>query len=200
VFTFSQPDDVRKRFGSDFDLMVTELAYDLVLTLHPVAGVAIAGVYGVPNDTFERTADGDLRMSVATIFPSRERGGIYVGLAPTGYLPTEVQLGSDVLEVTLSYQARDGVAEPVTRRVPVVDPGPGDEGLPRGIALVDEATVLAGAATHYHEGKTQMAVGEVAALMGRMHALSDPDLAPEVAMVDALYAILAKETGAVVER
>lgn len=196
LFFFSDPGEMADKIAADFDLMVTELAYDLEVTVRPAGGLSIAGIYGVPGDLVRWTDDGGLQLQIATVFLSRSRGGIYVALAPDGPLPRRVRRGSTLADVTLGYEARDGIAEPITRPIAWVDPGPGDEGLTRGIALVDEATTLKQAtALHHQDNDQEGAYQLVHALLGRLQGIRDGALEPERELVRQLDATLARLAG-----
>lgn len=196
LFFFADPVEMRATIASDFDLWVTELAYDLDLTVHPAAGLRIAGLYGVPGDLVQWTEDGGLRLQIATVFASRNRGGVYVALAPDGATPPRVRLGSSLLSVTLAYDARDGAGAPETTGAPWVAPGPGDEGLLRGVALVDEATTLREATARHHQQNDQDGAWRlVHDLRARLDAHPDRSLEAERELVGALERTLAKLAG-----
>lgn len=195
LFFFPDTGAMRERFHDDFDTMVTELAYDLRVEVQPADGVRISGLYGVPGDAVEWTDDGGLVLEVTTIFLSRDRGGLYVALAPDGPR-SQRRLGDEVAEITLGYDPRDGARSVTTTAVALVEPGAGDEGLTRGLALVDEATTLKQATTlHHHDNDQEAAWQLVRALRGRLEAVRDGALEPERELVRQLEGTLAALAG-----
>lgn len=106
-----------ERMGEEFEYMVTPMVYDLELTLE-APGYEIEAVYGSP-DADEAT--GEL-MSVNTLFPSPTENGASKGgvvllkLNRTGDDPS--------LELTASYEDRDGADHASTQRVTFADREP----------------------------------------------------------------------------
>jgi len=198
LFFFPDTEAMTERFRDDFDTMVTELAYDLTVEVDPADGLRLAGVYGVPGDAVEWTADG-LQLSIETIFLSKNQGGIYLAFAPEDGPPAQ---GIDeVADISLAYEPRDGTAVHTVSEAPVVRPGVGDTGLPRGAALVDMATTLRRAAALHHRDNDQEGAWQlVHGLAGRLAAIDDTDLDPERELVDQLEDTLATLAGRQGER
>lgn len=103
--------DLATRFGRDLDMLVTPLAYDLSLEIRPASGWRLAGVYGIPGAALSRDDSGVVRLNVATLFPSKEGGAIYLGLAPEtlSWGPSTPALpGTAMGTVVMSYEPVDG--------------------------------------------------------------------------------------------
>lgn len=194
LFFFPDAAQMTERFAEDFDTMVTELAYDLQVDVAPADGLRIAGVYGVPGDLVDW--DGEhLRLTVETLFLSRSRGGIYLALAPEEGARTP---DGAVASVGLAYEPRHGAPVTGLSDVRAVAPTAGDEGLTRGVALVDMATTLSDALQRYHhDNDADGAWQRVRALQGRFAgaARADGDLAAELTLLGQLEANLAKAAG-----
>ncbi len=196
LFFFEDRETMQETFEEDFDTFVTELAYDLELTVRPEPGLKIAGLYGIPGDAVEWEGDA-LKVSVKTVFLSKERGGIYVGFArdPDARAVTPAT-GDPLGSATMGYIAKDGPVEPATMAFSLVDPANVPLGLARGHLLVDEATTLKRATMlHHRENDQPGAYRLVHALGERLRASGDPGLKDEITLVDALDATLAKRAG-----
>jgi len=197
LFFFPDTEAMITRFREDFDTMVTELAYDLSVDVDPAPGLRLAGVYGVPGDLVEWTEDG-LQLTVETLFLSRNQGGIYLAFAPEEGAARRI---TSVADIGLSYEPRDGSAVQTLASAAVVTPGAGDEGLSRGVALVDMATTLTrAAALHHRDNDQEQAWQLVHGLQGRLATSSDPDLDKERALVGKLEDTLATLAGRQGER
>jgi Ca-activated chloride channel family protein len=191
LFFFRDIDDLVSRLEEDFDTMVTELAYDLELVVHPRRGMKIAGVYGIPGSAVEWTDDGGLRLTVETVFASKRSGAIYVGFSRDGRTGSP----ASVAEVDLSYEARDGEFHPMTADIPRVTPSRKDVGLVRGVALVDEATALRQASALHHAGDDEEAWRVIDRLLRSLRSTNDPELRGEIELVAGFAAVLAERTG-----
>jgi Ca-activated chloride channel homolog len=96
-------------FDTDFDYIVTPLAYDLGFQLLPALGFVITAVYGFPA---WRTGSTTVEFNIPTVFLSRNHGAIVVRLDPANRLWPAGQ--SPLAELSLSYAPADGSA-PVTQ-------------------------------------------------------------------------------------
>lgn len=195
LFFFPDLDAMQNRFRRDLDTMVTELAYDLKLTVRPANGHALVGLYGVPGDAVKRTPGGGLEMTVETVFLSRERGGIFVALAPAGGGALPPGPGP-VAEVSLTYEGVDG--RRYADRLDVeLWAGPSlPLGLARGRLLVDEVTTLKkAAALHLHENDQEGAWRLVRALRQRFEQAAIPGLEGENALIAKLDETLTRLSG-----
>jgi Ca-activated chloride channel family protein len=72
-------------FDTDFDYLVTPLAYDLKFTLAPAAGFRVARVYGYPA---WQVGSATAEIDVATVFLSRNHGALVARLEPSAGWPT----------------------------------------------------------------------------------------------------------------
>ncbi|MCB9748726.1 MAG: VWA domain-containing protein [Myxococcales bacterium] len=198
LFFFPDAAKMQDKFRDAFDTMVTELAYDLKLTVRPSPGVKIAGVYGIPGSALRWQGDA-IELDVATIFLSRKKGAIYLAFAPAGSssLPTRpLALGASVAHVGLAYedtagrQHRQGVA------LAQVAPERAGLGLRRGRLLVDEVSALKRATELHHENNDQEGAYQlVHSLASRMRHVQDSALHEERDTVLELERTLARLSG-----
>jgi Ca-activated chloride channel family protein len=192
---FADMREMTKRFQRDFDTLVTELAYDMKLTVRPTRGHLLVGIYGVPGDLVKRTADGGVAMTIETIFLSRDKGGIYFAFAPAsdGSLPTNARaLG----EVSLSYIDTQGRSRSDRIGFPIARSNALPLGLSRGLLLVDEITTMKQASIlHGQQNRTERAYQLVRVLKKKFSDSSVPGLEKEKKLVQAFDATLAKLSG-----
>ncbi len=192
LFFFPDALKMRETFATELDTMISELAYDMELEVRPAPGLKIAGVYGIPGDAVSWTPDGALQMKVSTLFLSRQEGAIYFGFAPAGDLPPRAT--SSMGRVEVAYTLRNG--ERPHRAVDLVVTGRPQVGLARGLALVDEVTVLKAATALHHEKNDQEGAYQlVHALAGRWAGDPDPELLVEQDLIAKVEARLAKLSG-----
>lgn len=191
LFFFPDASTMRTTFADEFDTMITELAYDVALTVRAAEGLSIAGVYGIPGDAVSWGPDGSLNMTVSTLFLSREEGAIYFGLAPSS---PGARTPTSLASISLDYSLRDGTRERsvITARR---DASP-EAGLVRGAMLVDEVTVFKAASALHHEKNDQEGAYQlVHELAGRWAGNADPDLQNEQTLIGQLEARLALLSG-----
>ena len=193
LFFFPDVADMKKRFGRDFDTMVTELAHEMRIVVEPRPGFELVGLYGVPGDLVQRTKKGGLSMSIETIFLSKDEGGIFFGFAPAaGKVPSKGPLGDVVLQYldTQKKKHRDQLA------LSVVAPAKAPLGLRRGIMLVDQVTTLRKASIlHREKNQTEKAFRLVRALHQRFQRSTDPTLKKERVLVAKLDETLTRLSG-----
>lgn len=196
---FADVPGMKAVFAEKFDTMVTELAHDMQLVVTPAPGLKVAGVYGIPGDAMRWEADGSIRMSVATLFPSADDGAIYFAFAPEDDRPLPSRPfahGESVARVAVDYATRSGAREPSTLDMTVAPLATAGAGLTRGVLLVDEVTTLKKATALHHEQNDQEGAYQlVHALASNFRGLVDPDLAEERLLVLALEATLGKLSG-----
>lgn len=180
--------DVESVFAAKLDTMVSELAYDLTLSVKARPGYRISGVYGVPGDELKSRPDGSVSMTVPTAFLSTEGGGLFVALAKDrdgAFLPEpSLAPGERLLDVDLSYTvAADGTQ--ATQALAVAAPsGQVSDGMKLGHLLLDEFQSLQRAATlHHKESDEEGAYQVLRGFDGRLKAQSDPRLEPERKLV-----------------
>jgi Ca-activated chloride channel family protein len=199
LFFFPDVAEMRRVFEEELDTMVTELAYDLDLVIHPGAGLKIAGVYGIPGDALTWEEDGAIRLEVATIFLSRRKGAIFVALAPDGPmgLPAErLQPGEVAARVGLSYEEVTGKRVRDRVDLTVVAADRAGLGLRRGRLLVDQVTSLKEAGIAHHERNDQEAAYRIIRDLASLYrGTTDPDLAEERRLVFELEQTLAEMSG-----
>ena len=199
LFFFPDETTMITVFEDELDMMVTEVAHDMKLTVKPDAGLKIAGVYGIPGDKLQWGKHGVIELEVATLFLSKRAGGIYVALAPDGAdaLPRlRPKTGSAVVHVEMSYTPVGDKRRTAKAALRTVAPADASVGLARGLLLVDQITALKEATRLHHESNDQEGAYQlVHALAGRFRRLTDDDLEPERRLVLRLEETLAKRSG-----
>ena len=93
-------------FDTDFDYLVTPLAYDLNFQLLPATGFVITAVYGFPA---WRTGSTTVAFTIPSVFLSRNHGAIMVRLDPSNRVWPAGQ--SPLAELGLTYTPADGSAQ-----------------------------------------------------------------------------------------
>ena len=155
LYYFSDYTTMVETFEEEFDTMVTELAYDMNLTITPAKGWKIEGVYGIPGDMLEWTNNDSIRMRVETLFLSRKKGAIFFALSPenTGRSKKPVlREGASVARVDLSY-IQNGDLRKTHQSIDfsIEDRRDVGAGLKRGEALVSQYAGLKQATSDFHQ-------------------------------------------------
>jgi Ca-activated chloride channel family protein len=199
LFFFPNVADMKDKFADEFDTMVTELAYDLNLEISPAPGMKIAGVYGIPGSALEWRDDA-IVLDVETIFLSKRKGAIYVGLSRSGDAnlpPAKLGPGDVIGQVELTYEdAADGRARRGQAAFALVDRQHAGLGLTRGELLVDQATSLRRAAELHHSHNDQEGAYQlVRAIHDRLRNSSDAALDSERELLAKLEDTLAEASG-----
>jgi Ca-activated chloride channel family protein len=154
LFFIDSPETVKATFEKQLDTMVSEVAHDVKMTLKPVAGYKISGIFGVPAETMTETPDGAIDITVPTAFFSTQGGGVFLTLARAGgreHLPAaRLSPEAALLDVALSYsEARSG--KPGSDRVRVAQAVAAPSvPLRKAQLLVDEYLTLKGASLAFH--------------------------------------------------
>ncbi len=191
LFFFPDAGEMQDVFRDELDTMVTELAYDLELTVRPGKGWTIAGLYGLPGDLVEHTPDGGLQLTIETIFLSRKKGAIFVAFAPAGDLPPPHGAPG---EARLRYTEVGGAQRTDAVGFDLVDDVP--LGLARGVMLVDEATALEKATgLHLQQNDQEGAYRIVRALRQRFEVADVPGLDGELKLIADLDRTLTRLSG-----
>lgn len=180
--------DVESVFSAKLDTMVSELAYDLTLTVKARPGYWINGVYGVPGDDLKSGPDGSVSMTVPTAFLSTEGGGLFVALAKGeggAFLPEpSLAPGERLLDVDLSYVVAADGAEARQALAVAAPAGQASDGLRLGHLLLDEFQSLHRAAIlHHKDGDEEGSYQVLRGFDGRLRAQTDPRLEPERKLV-----------------
>lgn len=182
------PTELVDRLGDELDFLITPLAYDLSLEIRPASGWRLAGVYGVPGAALTWDQQGIARMQVPTLFPSREGGAIYLGFARETLSwgpPAELQVGSALGTVGLSYEPVEGPVRAQEITLPVQSPERVSPGLVRGRLLVEEVLLLSHALEHPLDPGAHQALRDWQA-----QARTDSALGTEVTLVEQVLWLL----------
>ncbi len=200
LFFISSPEDVASTFDKQLDTMVSQLAHDVRMTIAPVNGYKISGIFGVPADVMTEAPDGAITVTVPTAFFSTNGGGVFVSMARASdraHLPAAA-LAPDaaLLDVSLSYvDARDG--KPGQDRVTVTPPtAQASAALRKGHLLVDEYLVLQQASMAFHaKNEPKTAFSLLKDLSTRIDASDLDGLKPEKKLVGDMLARAAFYSG-----
>ncbi|MFZ6185629.1 vWA domain-containing protein [Nannocystis pusilla] len=201
LFFFPDVTEMQKRFEDEFDTMVTELAYDMILRVAPVHGLRIPYFLGLPAQQARWFEGGGVATKIDTIFLSRRKGAIYIPFqCDSGPGQPEVRppIGGPLASVGLSFQLRGGGADRAQVVLWLVEAKSASLGLVRGHSLIEQwqtmnrALMLSNGRAD-HEGAHQ-AVGALASTYRQSSDL-DPDLAEERTTLFNLERTLAKLTG-----
>ena len=157
LYFIRDPADIKSLFTGQLDYMVSELAYDLNLTITPRAGLKIGGVYGIPGELLGWQNETSVTVTIPTVFLDNHGGGIFFTLMPEAgseFLPERPDAGP-LADVSVTYLPRNmagGLAARSESHATVIAMR-GDapsHGMALGHLLIDEFTVLHDATTaHY---------------------------------------------------
>ena len=199
LFFFPDEAAMVRTFTEELDTLVTELAYDLDVTIKPAAGLRLVGVYGIPGEMLKWEGDRNVSFHVTTVFLSRSRGAIYAAFAPEDEdLPARRYVeGRPLATVKLSYRdAGDDVEKTSKFALPLVGEGKASVGLKRGRLLVGEYLGLKAAMTaHLVENNQEKAYGLLGELQDLFTGDFDRTLDEERKLVADLYSRMAKLSG-----
>ncbi len=189
LYYFEDLREMRRVFDEELDTMLVPLAYAMELEIQPEQGWDLAGVYGLPGEALAWTRDGGIRLEVATLFPSRDKGGgIFLGFEQTGLDPRPDR---PVASVTVRYETLEGRTPRSELALPVVELDAASLGLQRGVALVDAITTLkAATVAHHDEGDDAHAWELLRDLEQRLDLAEDPALEPEWVRVTELMGLI----------
>lgn len=189
LFYFQDLGEMRRVFDEELDTMLVPLAYSMELEVQPGDGWSLAGVYGLPGEALAWTRDGGIRLEVATLFPSRARGGgIFLGFEQTD---DGANVDEAVARVEVRYETLEGRSPRSTLSLPLVSQEHAAMGLQRGLVLVDEITTLKAATLAHHvEGDDATAWRLLRDLEQRLDAVEDPDVRPEWERVAELLGLI----------
>lgn len=199
LFYFGSAAAMKKTFRDELDTLVTELAYDLDVTIHPEAGVRIVGVYGLPGEMMTWDGERGVTFHVNTVFLSKRAGAIYAAFAPEHEnLPAaSLHPGDSLARVSLSYQvaSRDERTHSEIS-LPLVSTKRASIGLTRGRYLVSEYLSLKAAMTaHVVENKQEKAFVLLQNLRNELAGAHDSSLRKEKDMVEKLCQGISKLAG-----
>jgi Ca-activated chloride channel family protein len=160
LFFLDGPEAADALFTDELDYMVSELAYDLTVTLRPSEGLKIAGVYGVPGEVLGWHDATSVTITVPTLFLSRQGGGVFVSLAPADPLADlpgrPLTAGAPLLAVSHSYLPVGGTAgESGSLTVSAPGAAAASDALALGHALIDEYLSLRAATAAHHIANDQ---------------------------------------------
>ncbi len=189
LFYVSDSEDVATLFNKEFDFMVSEVAHDLNISVKPSEGMTIGEIFGIPEDMFERHADGSIDMSVATVFLSSQGGGIFFAL--DGEHSVE---NANIFSSTLQYTSENSLKSSDLNGFVDLDI---NKNLLKADALSAQFSATKRAVTAYHEGETDYAFDVFNYFAKRFEHYYIDGLNDEYALVAALNERFAIEAGRV---
>jgi Ca-activated chloride channel family protein len=186
-----------KTFREEFDTLVTELAYDMDVTVKAAPGLRIVGVYGLPGEMLTWNGKDEVNFRVTTLFLSKRKGAIYVALAPKRFRGSEAVEGGTLAQAKLSYTAiGDEDLTTSTVKIPLVDIARCSQGLQRGQYLVSEYLGLREAMTaHLVKNDQDRAFHLLSDLRELFTRADDTTLTREADLVKTLHGRMAKLAG-----
>ena len=190
-FFLNDANKIATVFDTDFDYLVTPLAYDLQFQLQPATGFVITAVYGFPA---WRSGSTTVEFSIPTVFLSRNHGAIVVRLDPTDR--TWPAGASPLAELSMTYlpagantTATQSLEAAYSSSAPLADDTIfySQRAVRKTVALVNEALAEAQASDYYwnHTGTLDSAIALLektrTMLLSESTALEDADLQTEAA-------------------
>jgi len=199
LFFFPNATEMEQTFTEELDTMVTELGYDLDLTIRPAPGLRLTSVYGIPGEMLRWEGDRNVRFQVTTLFLSKRKGAIYLAFAPEQEnLPARSYAkGQPLATVQLSYrEANKSEATTSKLELPFVAAAKASVGLKRGELLVNEYLGLKGAMTAHHvENNPEKAHRLLTTLNSRLSSSTDQALGKERKLVGNLLKSMSRLAG-----
>lgn len=182
-------------FDTDFDTMVTPLAYDLKFEVLLPDPLEVQRVYGIPGD-----ANGAPKTSfdVKTAFLSNRRGAIVVRVKEKAGQQAGATTGNVRLQLEPERAVMDVPASDTT--TPIAGITDGEEsfsgvGVRKTVFLVNELEGMKKACASWHANNKSDARAQMATLITLLEAqaavISDAALEPEIALVEKLAANMA---------
>jgi Ca-activated chloride channel family protein len=192
LFFLTNPTDGREIITKEFRNMVSEVAHDVTITMTPMAGYSVSGVFGVPDGLMTQGKDGSLSVTVPTAFLSSNGGGIYASLAKSSdrkFLPAaSVNEETPLMNISLSYvSALDGKMGTDWLAVAA----PNDDEAPKQLklahSLVDQYLSMNAATRAFHEkGDAKAAFALLEGLDRRMQGSGLAELDSERELVGTM--------------
>jgi len=188
LFFIASDDDVKTVFAKQLDTMVSELAYDLHLTIAPAAGWKVSGVFGVPDGVMTEGKDGAITVTVPTVFLSMNGGGIFLTMAKSSDradLPAAtVTPGTALADVSLDYRLGRENRLVTGKTIAFASADAPSVPLRQAMALVDEYVSLRDATTAFHQrNDAKGAFATLTGLQARLRGAALPDMAKEDKLV-----------------
>lgn len=199
LYFFADIAEMEKTFTEELDMLVTELAYDMDMTVSPAPGLRLTGVYGIPGEMLKWDGDRNVRFHVTTLFLSKRRGGIYLAFAPEQEnLPARsYREGKNLASIKLSYREIQKDHDTTSElELPLVPAAKASLGLQRGRMLTGEFLALKGAMTaHLIENNQEKAYRLLDELSIELSSHRDRSLHKEQELVSTLLRSMTKLSG-----
>lgn len=190
-------DKIEKLFDTDFDTMVTPIAYDLKFGLALPAELEVGRLYGIPGDP---NGSPKTSFEVATAFISKRKGAIVARVREKAGMQAGPATGTVRLayepETAVKNEAPSDTTTPCGDVVQTQDATFSGTGVRKTVFLVNQLEGMKKACAAHAAGDKATAKTTIAGLLTYMKAeatvLADPALAPEVALVEKLATNLEK--------
>ena len=190
-FFLESPDKIRSVFDTEFDYLVTPIAYDVEITVATPPGARLKQCYGLPG---WKPGDRNAELHIPTLFLSSRRGAIVLRYE---YEAQQLASGADLGTASIRYASLDNAT--VDRRLALTHAGGsiahGDdyysqEGTRLAVALTNVYLALRGACALHAAGSKAEALDLLArGIAAATHAnttLNDSGLAREIALMQKL--------------
>jgi Ca-activated chloride channel family protein len=194
-FFLDSPARIASVFDTEFDYLVTPLAYDLKVRIATPQGLKLKAVYGLPT---WKEGSRDAELEIPTVFLSSNRGAIILRYEKDGDGPLALKPGDMIASGTLSYTdvgGREHDADRDLRHAGTARLSPGTQfythdGMRMAVALTNIYFGLRDGCTLLTEGKRKEALDVITRAKGAANienaVLQDAGLDREIKMLDKL--------------
>lgn len=192
AFSLFDLEDEQTLMTDDWPYMVSPVAFDLALSVEADPGIAVSSSYGFPGDLDPEEAIG---FEVSTVFLSKRRGALLLGLTPASET-----IGPFNLVTDLDYATLDGTAEQKHLEVGYQSEPTDERGhyyeqpsVGKTVALAILVTAMHDAAELYqsdHQAAIDLMTAAHARIAADAAALADPSLDVEVQLAADLLALM----------
>lgn len=191
LFFLASDQDVKSVFDKQLDTMVSELAYDLHLTVTPATGWKVSGVFGVPDGVMTEGKDGAITVTVPTVFLSMNGGGIFLTMAKSDDRADLPAVGvtprTALADVSLDYRLGKESRLVTGKATALASDGTPSMPLRQAMALVDEYVALRDATTAFHQrNDAKGAFATLTGLQSRLRGAGLPGMEKEDKLVTTM--------------
>ncbi len=194
-FFLDSPARIASVFDTEFDYLVTPLAYDLTVRIATPAGLKLKAVYGLPT---WKEGSRDAVLEIPTVFLSSNRGAIVLRYEKDGDGPLALAPGDRIADGTIGYTDIAGRTYTDQRDLRHAGPArlvPGTQfythdGMRMAVALTNIYFGLRDGCTLLTEGKRKEALDAITRAKGVANienmVLQDAGLTDEIKLLDKL--------------
>jgi len=185
LFYVGNKGQVKNLFNKEFDFMVSEVAHDLTIAIHPEPGLDVAEIFGVPEDLISKTPSGATVLTVPTVFLNSNGGGLFVSLKGE-----PENLSPKLLTAELKYH--EGEAARISSLNAELSAEP-NKNLRKAEALSAQYKAMKAATEAYHDNEYDEAYEIFRPFAEKFTSEKVEGLKDEVKLVSRLNAIFAVE-------